>query len=79
MKTASALNQAIISVLSELKQRFPELPQYLLEMPVVGANPKTTSSNVSNKNLRDYYDSLQALLQHYAITHPRLGNEFVAF
>ena len=64
MKTENELNKDIIKTTLAILAEFPELSKYITEMPVTipnVANPKITASN-----LKDYSESLNALVTKYS-------------
>ena len=63
MKTEEELNSTILEITKKIKEQFPELSKYILEMPVT--IPIDKSPEMNCKVLQDYYDSLDALLQDY--------------
>ncbi len=71
MKTESELNEGILKITMVIKQRFPELLKYLNEMPVT--IPNSAHPEINMKALADYYDSLDALVKDYALSHRKEG------
>ena len=67
MKTEKELNGDILEMTMNIENKYPELSKYLEEMPFEVSD--TVSSEVNTKNLKDYYDSLDALIKNYAINH----------
>jgi len=67
MKTEKELNADILKITMTIEEKFPELSKYLKEMPDPFSD--STSPDINNKNLQDYYDSLNALLNKYTVTH----------
>lgn len=63
MQTEKQLNEAILKITMKIKEQFPELSKYILEMPVTIPNLKNPKINTNT--LRDYYDSLDILLKEY--------------
>ncbi|MFM9989187.1 hypothetical protein [Flavobacterium sp.] len=74
MKTEAELNENILKITMTIRNEFPELIKYLNEMKVTIPDVKTPE--ISNKILKDYYDSLENLLRKYAPNHPSLINNF---
>lgn len=67
MKKEQELSQAILNMTMFIKSRYPELTKYLNEMPIkIVYSP---GSEYSRSALKDYYSSLEALLERYKITH----------
>lgn len=67
MKTEKELNSDILQITMKIKEEFPELSKYVLEMPVT--IPNTDSPEINRKALQDYYDSLDILLKDYVENH----------
>jgi len=66
-QTEQFLNEEILQITMTIEDTFPELSKYIGEMPVkISEKP---DHEVSLKNLRNYYDSLLALLENYAPYH----------
>ena len=68
-ETENELNEDILKITMAIKKRFPELLKYLNEMPVTISNSAHPEINI--KVLTDYYDSLDALLRDYALSHKK--------
>ena len=47
-----------------IREHYPELSKYILEMPVT--IPNVESPEINAKILADYYDSLDAIMKKYA-------------
>lgn len=62
MKTKLELEQNILSISNTIRQEFPELIQYLEDMPIDNA----LKEDVTIKHLKEYYQSLQTLMTKYA-------------
>ena len=67
MKTESDLYTAILAITMKIKEQFPELSKYVLEMPVT--IPSVENPEMNLKTLQDYYDSLEILLKDYIENH----------
>jgi len=65
MKTKIELEQNILALTSTIQKQFPELSKYIMEIPVHNSD----EDSVGLKNLDEYYESLAAILHHYAATH----------
>jgi hypothetical protein len=65
MKTKIQLEQSIIKITTTIKQEYPELSEFIIEMPENNAD----SEEVTIKSLEEYYNSLEDLLKKYARTH----------
>jgi hypothetical protein len=71
MKTEKELNDDIVKLTMTILEQYPELSEYLGEMPVT--LPDTKDPEINSRNLSAYYDSLSALLENYIREHPREG------
>lgn len=67
MKTEKELNSDILQITIKIKEQFPELSKYVLEMPVT--IPVTDNPEINRKALQDYHDSLSVLLKDYIENH----------
>ncbi len=72
MKTEKELNSDILEITMKIKEQFPELSKYVLEMPVT--IPNTDNPEINRKALEDYYDSLSVLLKDYIENHVTKGS-----
>jgi hypothetical protein len=57
------LNLKIMRVTTEIKGNYPELIKFLEEMPVTV--PDEQNMEITLKNLKSYYDSLNSILNNY--------------
>ena len=64
MKTEAQLNADILKITLMIREHYPELSKYILEMPVT--IPNVESPEINAKILKDYYDSLEAIMKKYA-------------
>jgi len=64
------LNAKILKITMMIKDQYPELSQFLEEMPTTIPNEKHPDVNL--QNLKNYYDSLTALLNKYKLEHPHI-------
>ena len=62
-KSVKEIELSILEKILEIESKFPELTKYLNEMPVQ-QNPK-----INTKSLQEYAESLEAILNNYAISH----------
>jgi hypothetical protein len=62
MTTEKGLNAAILKITLMIQEKFPELSKYIEEMPV--NNPE-----INLEQLKDYYNSLENLIEKYAENH----------
>lgn len=67
MKNKEEINKAILKVENLINTEFPELSKYIGEMPV-NISYKA-GVEISIENLKDYYNSLNELIKHYALSH----------
>jgi len=67
MKTENELNTAILEITLKIREQFPELSKYILEMPVT--IPNVENPEVNSQALQDYYESLDILLKDYIKNH----------
>jgi len=67
MKTESEWNADIVKITLDIQTRFPELSKYLSEMPAT--IPDAAQPDINVTALKDYYDSLEALISDYALNH----------
>lgn len=65
MKTIVEAEQAIIKITATIYEKYPELSKFISEMPVNNSGNEV----VNIKNLQEYYNSFQELLEHFAATH----------
>ena len=70
MLTTGELNKAIMDTTMKIKAAFPELLQFMTEMPVT--IPDSNNPQINAVALKDYHDSLLLLLDNYAAGH--VGN-----
>lgn len=67
MKTERELDDAILEITLKIREQYPELSNYILEMPVT--IPNLENPEISRKALQDYYDSLEIMLKDYVENH----------
>lgn len=67
MKTEAELNKDILKTTMTIQEKFPELSKYIGEMPAT--LPDTDDPEINNKMLKEYSDSLDALLKKYIPSH----------
>ncbi|WP_269241833.1 hypothetical protein [Flavobacterium limnophilum] len=63
MKTEKELDIAILQITMKIKEHYPELSKYILEMPVTIPNAEKPKMN--RELLQDYYNSLEVLVKDY--------------
>ncbi len=66
-KTEKEINNDILTITMTIREKFPELSKYITEMPVT--IPDTNDPAINIKNLQGYYNSLDALMKKYSVTH----------
>ena len=64
----SDLNAKILEITMKIKDQYPELSKYIDEMSVT--IPDEKAPQITLKNLRTYYDSLNTVLNTYIKDHP---------
>lgn len=64
------LNSKILKITMRIKDHYPELSQYLEEMPVTV--PSENDPEISLKHLNAYYESLNSLLNKYKVDYPKI-------
>lgn len=63
------LNSKILNITLKINEHYPELSQYLEEMPVT--IPVDKKPEISLHILSAYYNSLEVLLNNYIEEHPK--------
>ncbi|MDD3722882.1 MAG: hypothetical protein PHW92_10440 [Lutibacter sp.] len=61
------LNLKIMEITIIIKDKYPELLEYLNEMPV--SIPAEKNPDITLKNLNNYYDSLNSVFTKYKLEH----------
>ena len=64
METENEINKDIINTTLGIQKNFPELSKYINEMPVT--IPNVANPEITKDNLKDYNDSLNALVTKYS-------------
>lgn len=64
METKNEINKDIINATLGIQTGFPELSKYINEMPVT--IPNLANPEITTNNLKDYNDSLNALVTKYS-------------
>lgn len=67
MKTENELNHKILKITLLIRQDYPELSKYLLEMPETIPHIENPEMNI--KVLKGYLSSLKEILYKYAPNH----------
>ncbi|WP_320814752.1 hypothetical protein [Flavobacterium sp.] len=68
MRTIATLQQSIIKITTTIKQEYPELSKFIVEMPMNNSE----NEEVNFKSLEGYYNSLKNILNKYAKTHDKV-------
>ena len=71
MESEKELNLKILKITMNIQENYPELSEYLGELPVT--IPDTESPEINVENLRSYFDSLTSLLENYIREHKPEG------
>ena len=67
MESRKELTERIVAATLEIQEDYPELLKYLTEM--TEPLPDEENPHVSHRNLKEYYDSLIAMVKHYKEEH----------
>ncbi|WP_310556954.1 hypothetical protein [Flavobacterium sp.] len=67
MKTQEELNNDILQITMKIRDEYPELSKYLLEMHET--IPDEIHPKIKMQTLQDYYNSLEDLLKKYTPNH----------
>lgn len=67
------LNAKILKITMRIKDYYPELSQYLEEMPVTV--PSENDPEITLNHLRTYYESLYSLLNKYKVDYPKIEEQ----
>ena len=73
MESEKELNLKILKITMNILEKYPELSEYLGEMPVTITYTESPEINV--ENLRAYFDSLTSLLENYVREHKPEGTK----
>ena len=71
MKTEHELNEDILKITSNIKEKYPELIKNIGETPVKIDDKDGEDSNI--KNLTEYINSLELLVKKYSTNHEALN------
>lgn len=63
-------NAKILKITMRIKDHYPQLSQYLEEMPVTVPSENDPEMNLNQ--LKSYYESLNSLLEKYKADHPEI-------
>jgi len=72
METEKELNAKILAKTLEIREKHPELSEFLNEMPIT--IPDETNPEISRKILNDYYNSLCNILKKHLYNTPTNEN-----
>lgn len=67
MKTTKELNEEILKITDKIRTNYPELLDYLNEMPVT--IPDESEPEITNKSLLTYYNTLSVVFKEYENRH----------
>lgn len=67
-KREKDLNSKIMKITMVIKEQYPELLEFLNEMPVT--IPAEKNPEITLKKLKTYYESLISVLAKYKLEHP---------
>lgn len=70
MKSEKELNSEILKISMTILEKYPELSEYLTEMPVT--IPSEDSPEITLKHLKSYYESLNLLLNNYKVVYSKI-------
>jgi hypothetical protein len=65
------LNSKILKLTMTIMDHYPELTNFLEEMPVT--IPNEIDPRMTLKHLKTYYESLNSILNNYKLDHPSAG------
>lgn len=66
------LNAKILKITMTISEKYPELSKYIEEMPET--IPDEKDPEITKKNLKGYYDSLNTMLNKYILEHQATDN-----
>ena len=69
LKNKIEINKDILDIENVISKEFPELSKYIGEMPVKISYK--VGDEITTENLKDYYNSLNELIKHYALSHKK--------
>jgi len=64
------LNSKILKITMTIKDHYPELSQFLEEMPVTV--PSENDPEITINQLKSYYESLNSMLNKYKVDYPKI-------
>lgn len=77
MKTQAEWNADILRMTLKIQTEFPELQEYITEMPIT--IPDAQHPEITIKNLSEYYESLETLLKNYGLNHISRNKKIIPF
>ncbi len=72
-KTEKDLYTKILEITIKIKDHYPELSSFIEEMPAT--IPSEKDAELTEKNLKFYYESLLLILEKYKQEHPERNEE----
>jgi hypothetical protein len=69
-QTEKDLNSRILKITMMITDHYPELSQFLEEMPVTV--PSENDPEITLNQLQSYYESLNSLLKKYKVDSPKI-------
>ena len=66
------MNSKILKITMTIMDQYPELSKYIEEMPVT--IPNENNPEITQSNLKLYYESLSLMLNKYKTEHPIIEN-----
>ena len=70
MESINELNLKITNITMLIQEKYPELAEFLNEIPIT--IPKEQSPEINISILKDYFNSLDTLLKDYILEHPEM-------
>lgn len=70
-------NEKILDITMKIKNEHPELSNFITEIPLKTNDQKSTEANsdITLKNLQEYYESLNSILKNYLLEHRKDQDE----
>ena len=70
MESINELNLKITNITMLIQEKYPELAEFLNEIPIT--IPKEQCPEINISILKDYFNSLDTLLKDYILEHPEM-------
>jgi hypothetical protein len=67
IETEAYLTKEILTITLMIGKKYPELSKYIEEMPIT--IPDEKNPEITRKNLKAYYSSLEAIIAKYILEH----------